>query len=81
MVSVFLSVYFLTYHGDDQINLLNKVNVFTLFSSSNLLLVCLLQSEHRRDVDLYNKFSSSDLTLLFNVVPVFFILYPRKTKK
>ena len=82
MLSVFLSIYFLSDHGDDQINLLNihKI-VFVLFSSFNLLLVCLLQSEHRRGLDFYNIFNSSDLTLLFDLVPVFFILYLRKTKK
>ena len=82
MLSVFLSIYFLSDHGDDQINLLNiHKNVFVLFSSFNLLLVCLLQSEHRRGLDFYNLFNSSDLTLLFDLVPVFFILYLRKTKK
>ena len=79
MLSVFLSIYFLSDHGDDQINLLNiHKNVFVLFSSFNLLLVCLLQSEHRRGLDFYNIFNSSDLTLLFDLVPVFFILYLRK---
>ena len=82
MLSVFLSIYFLSDHGDDQINLLNiHKNVFVLFSSFNLLLVCPLQSEHRRGLDFYNIFNSSDLTLLFDLVPVFFILYLRKTKK
>ena len=52
-----------------------------MFSSSNLLLVCLLQSEHKRGLDFYNIFNSSDLTLLFDLVPVFFIFYLRKTKK
>ena len=79
MLSVFLSIYFLSDHGDDQINLLNiHKNVFVLFSSFNLLLVCLLQSI---GLDFYNIFNSSDLTLLFDLVPVFFIHYLRKTKK
>ena len=37
--------------------------MFALFSSFNFLLVCLLQSCHKRGVEVYNVFNSNDLTL------------------
>ena len=65
-----------------QINLLNiHKKMFVLFSSSNLLLVCLLQSWHKRNVGVYKVFNSNDLTLLFYSVYLYFILDLRRDNK
>ena len=39
-------------------------DVFVLFKSSDLILICLLESEHKKTLGVYKIFSSSDLTLL-----------------
>ena len=66
MHSVYLSV-FLSYILPKH----TKENVFVLFSSSNLLLVCYHSTE--RDVGICEAFNSSDLMLLF--VEFTFVLF------
>ena len=64
-----------------QINLLNiHKNVFILISSSNLLLVCLLQSYHKNVEGVHNVLNPSDLTFLCYRVSLCFILYLKRTK-
>ena len=68
--------YFLIFH---QINLINIYkNLFLLFSSTNLLLVCLLQSQHKRGMDADKVFSFNDLTSLLYSVYLCFILDLRR---
>ena len=58
MLSVSL---FFIFHQTKLLNIHN--NLFVLFSSSNLLLVCLLQSLYKRGMGVYKVFNSNDLTL------------------
>ena len=65
-----------------QINLLDmhkKCVVLNL--SCNLLLVCLLQSSHKRDMGVYKVFNSYDLMLLFYSVYLCFILDLRRKQQ
>ena len=61
-----------------QINLLiiHKI-VFVLFSTSNLTLICLLQSQHKSGVGV-KVFNSDDLTLLFHSFYLHFIIDLRR---
>ena len=48
--------------------------MFTLFSSCNLILDCLLQEQHKKDERFYKVFNSYDLALLFYSIYLCFIL-------
>ena len=56
MISVSLSVYF----SSDELAKHTLKKLFVLFSSSDSLLVCLLQSQLKRGVGVYKVFNSSD---------------------
>ena len=54
------------------------MNRFFLFLSSNLCLVRLLQSQHKRGVSVFKVFNSNDLMVLFYIVYLCFILDLRR---
>ena len=53
---------------------------FVLFSSSNLIVACLLKSQHKKGMGVYKVFSSGDLTLMFYGVYLRFNIGLRRTK-
>ena len=70
--------FLLTFFIFHQINLLNIHKKCVLFSSSNFLLVFLLQTQHKRGMSVYKIFNSNYLILLFYSVYLCFIFDLRR---